>query len=151
MGFLLVLVAAVLAEVVVLQALFRPGFIAPDLVLLLLLARAYTSGRGTILWAIFGGALLDLLTDTIGLNLALQVSSVYLFLLIVERFLFRSAFTFLFPAGLILLFRKLAALLLMRSKFSFEISTTVFLISWAVEIIVLSGIYFLYLRKNEQT
>jgi len=149
--YLLLLLAAILTEVVLLQALFKPGFIAPDLVLLLLLAKAYTSGRGAILWAIFGGALLDLLTDTVGLNLALVVLSLYLFLLIMERFLFRSALTFLLPAGLALLSKKLGAILLMRSKFSFEVSTTLFLVSWAVEILLLSGIYFLYLRRNEQT
>jgi len=136
-------------EAAVLQTLFRPGFIAPDVLLIALLSRAYLLGRSTVLWAIFGGALLDLMTDTIGLNLALETLSVYLFLLIYERLLFRTVLTYTVPAALVLLLKKSLALAMMRSKFSFELSFTVFVFSWLVEIALLIAIYFLYLRRKE--
>jgi len=147
--YLLILIGAVLLEAVLLQVLFKPGFMAPDLLLVLLLAKAYTSGRVAILWAMFGGALLDMLTDTVGLNLALEVLSLYLFLLASERFLFRTALTFLLPAVVALFLKKLGAILLMKSKFSFEVSPLLFVLSWILEILLISGIYFLYLRRNE--
>jgi len=147
--YLLIFVGAILLEAVFLQVLLKPGFLAPDLLLVLLLVKAYTSGRVAILWAMFGGALLDMLTDTLGLNLALEVLSLYLFLLASERFLFRTALTFLLPAAAVFLLKKLAAILLMKSKFSFEVSPALFVFAWTVEMLLISGIYFLYLRRNE--
>ncbi len=136
-------------EAAVLQTLFRPGFIAPDVVLIALISRAYLLGRSTILWAILGGALLDLMTDTIGLHLALETLSVYVFLLIYERLLFRTILTYTVPAGVVLLLKKSLALLMMKSKFSFGLNPSVFLISWLLEILLLLGVYFLYLRRKE--
>ncbi len=136
-------------EAAVLQTLFRPGFIAPDVVLIVLISRAYLLGRSTILWAILGGALLDLMTDTIGLHLALETLSVYVFLLIYERLLFRTILTYTVPAGVVLLLKKSLALLMMKSKFSFGLNPSVFLISWLLEILLLLGVYFLYLRRKE--
>jgi rod shape-determining protein MreD len=147
--YALLFVIALLFEVAALQTLFRPGFIAPDVVLILLLSRAYLHGRSTILWAIWGGALLDLITDTIGLHLALETLSVYLFLLLHERFLFRTLLTYLIPAGVVLILKKLLALAMMKSKFSFSFSFEILLLSWVVEIVLLLAVYFLYLRSKE--
>ncbi|EDP75172.1 hypothetical protein [Hydrogenivirga sp. 128-5-R1-1] len=149
MRYTVLFVVLLFFEAAVLQTLFRPGFIAPDVLLIALLSRAYLLGRSTVLWAIFGGALLDLMTDTIGLNLALETLSVYLFLLIYERLLFRTVLTYTVPAALVLLLKKSLALAMMRSKFSFELSFTVFVFSWLVEIALLIAIYFLYLRRKE--
>jgi len=135
-------------EAAVLQTLFRPGFIAPDVLLIALLSRAYLLGRSTLLWAIFGGAVLDLMTDTIGLHLALETLSVYLFLVIYERLLFRTVLTYTVPAALVLLLKKFLALAMMRSKFSFDLSPAVFVLSWFIEIALLITIYFLYLRRK---
>ena len=149
MRYTVLFVVLLFLEAAVLQTLFRPGFIAPDVLLIALLSRAYLLGRSTLLWAIFGGALLDLMTDTIGLNLALETLSVYLFLLIYERLLFRTVLTYTVPAALVLLLKKSLALAMMRSKFSFELSFAVFVFSWLVEIALLIAIYFLYLRRKE--
>jgi len=92
-----------------------------------------------------------MLTDTIGLNLALEVASVYLFLLIVERFLFKTALTFLLPGGFALLIKKAGAVFLMKVKFSFDISPVLLAVTWFTEVLLLCGIYFLYLRRYEQT
>jgi len=144
-----VFVLSFLVQIVFLQTLFKPGFIAPDLLLVVLLSKAYLSGRGAILWAILGGALLDLTTDNIGLNLALQTLAVYLFLLAYEKLLFRNLFTFLIPASVVLLLKRLLALFMMRSKFSFDMSWGIFTLAWLVEIILLIGVYFLYLKRKE--
>ncbi|WP_457600697.1 hypothetical protein [Hydrogenivirga sp.] len=136
-------------EAAVLQTLFKPGFIAPDVVLIALITRAYLSGRPALLWAIVGGAFLDLMTDTIGLHLALETLSVYVFLLIHERLLFKTVLTYTIPAGLVLLGKKFLALAMMRSKFSFAMSPGGFVLSWLIEIALLLAIYFLYLRRKE--
>lgn len=149
MRFFLLLILLTLIDALFLHVLFKPGFVAPDLVLIVLLSKAYLKGRETVLWAILGGILLDLLTDSIGLNLAAEVLSVYAFLLVMERFLIKSAFTFLIPSALILALKKFFSLFLVSIKFSFEVSVSYLAVSWIVELSLLSGIYFLYLRKKE--
>ncbi len=149
MKYLLLFLLAVFLEVAVLQALFKPGFIAPDLVLILLLSRAYLLGRSTILWAVFGGVLLDIMTDTIGLNLALETLSVYIFMLIEEKILFRTVVAFLISAGVTLLVKKSLSLLMMKIKFSFDVSVSIFLGSWLLEMVALLAIYLLYIRRKE--
>ncbi len=136
-------------QVVFLHGLFRPGFLAPDALLIALLARAYLIGRDAVLWAILGGSTLDILTDTIGLNLALYTLSVYLFILFSERFFFRSVLVFVLPSSVILLLKKLLALLMMKSKFSFEASFKTFAVAWLVEVLLVVVVYFIYLRRRE--
>ncbi len=148
--FFFLLVCAVLIEVIFLQSFFKPGFIAPDIVLFLLLTKAYFHGRQTLLWAVFSGVLLDLLTDTVGLGITTQVFSLYFFLLVMERFLFRTALTFLATAGLTLLLKKILVLFLMKMKFSFEFSVGFLITSWIIELILLISMYFIYLRRYEQ-
>lgn len=149
MRFALAFLSVLSFQVLVLHTLFIPGFLSPDLLLVLLLTKAYLSGREAVLWAVLGGALLDIVTDTLGLNLSLEVLSVYLFVLIYERFIFRSALVFVVPASLMLLVKKVTALLMMRFKFSFDVSPHTILVSWTFEILVLLAVYFLYIRRRE--
>ncbi len=149
MRYAILFFTLVLLEVILLQTLFKPGFLAPDIVLISLFIRTYVSGRSTLLWAILAGALLDLMTDTIGLNLSLEVLSVYLFILITEKFFFKSILTFVVPGGFLLLLKKILSLLMMRWKFSFEVSISLFVLSWFFELLILLGVYFLYLRRRE--
>ncbi|RLJ71082.1 rod shape-determining protein MreD [Hydrogenivirga caldilitoris] len=137
-------------EAAVLQTLFKPGFIAPDLVLIALISRAYLLGRSTVLWAVFGGTVLDLMTDTVGLHMSLETLSVYIFLLIHERLLFRTVLTYIVPGTGVLLLKKSLAFLIMRSKFSFELSPEAFFLSWLFEVGLLFSIYYLYIRRYEQ-
>jgi len=133
----------------ILQTLFKPGFIAPDIVLIALVSKAYMSGRPTLMWAIFGGAFLDIMTDTIGLHLALETLSLYLFVLVYERLLFRTILTYLIPASLVLFLKEVLAFFIMRAKFSFELSLSVFMLSFLIEVAILLGVYFFYLRRKE--
>ncbi len=149
MRYALLFLVAIFLQVVFLHGLFKPGFLAPDLLLIVLLSRAYLIGRDAVLWAILGGSLLDILTDTIGLNLSLYVLSVYLFSLVYERFLFKSFLVFVLPSSVVLLTKKLLALLMMRSKFSFEASFQTFALSWLIEVFAVVGLYFIYLRRKE--
>ncbi len=149
MKYALVFLLSLLLEATLLQTLFRPGFVAPDLLLIVLLARAYLLGRDAILWAIAGGTFLDLMTDTVGLHLTTEVLSVYLFLLLQERLLFRTALTYILPSSFLLLLKKSLAYFIMRAKFSFELSLGTFLFSWAFEVVLLFLLYFLYIRKKE--
>ncbi len=131
------------------QAVFRPGFMAPDLLLVTLLARAYLMGKDTILWALFGGFLLDIMTDSLGHGIALETLSTYLFILMVERFLFKTWLAFILSAGASALAKKILGLIMMRFKYSFDISLFKLFYFWLIEILVFSVIYFLYLRKKE--
>ena len=149
MRYALLFLVAIFLQVVFLHGLFKPGFLAPDLLLIVLFSRAYLIGRDAVLWAILGGSLLDILTDTIGLNLSLYVLSVYLFSLVYERFLFKSFLVFVLPSSVVLLTKKLLALLMMRSKFSFEASFQTFVLSWLIEVFTVVGLYFIYLRRKE--
>lgn len=149
MRYALLFFLVVLVQVVFLHGLFRPGFLAPDLLLVLLLAKTYLTGRDAVLWAVLGGALLDVLTDTLGLNLSLYTLSVYLFYLVYERFIFRSLLVFLVPSSFILLLKKLLALLMMRFRFSFEASFQTFLTAWVVELLLAAGLYLFYLKRKE--
>lgn len=149
MSYAILFFSLLFVEAAILQTIFRPGFIAPDLVLIALISRAYIMGRSALLWAVFGGALLDLMTDTIGLHFALEVLSVYIFLLVYERLLFKTILTYLIPAGVVLLLKKILALLIMKSKFSFDMSVSVFMLSWLIELATLVGVYFFYLRRKE--
>ena len=147
--YFLLFLLIIFLQVVFLHGFFRPGFLAPDALLIILLSRAYLIGRDAILWAILGGSLLDILTDTIGLNLALYTFSVYLFILFSERFIFRSLLVFVLPSSVILLLKKLLALLMMKSKFSFEASFKTFVVAWLVEVLLVVAVYFIYLRRKE--
>ena len=146
MKFFLALVVLSFAEVVLFQTIFNPGFIAPDVVLLALLARAFLRGRDTILWAFVGGLMIDILTDSLGLNIALYSLSVYLFLPLAEKFIFRSFLTFLVPASIVLLLKKVGTFLLVGFKFSFEVDLPTFLISWILEILLGLSLYFVLLK-----
>ena len=148
MRFALLLTFLAIADVLFLHTLFKPGFVAPDLVLIALLSRAYLKGRESVLWAIYGGITLDLLTDNIGLNLAGEVLSIYILILLTERFLIRNAFTFLIPSVFLIALKKAFSLLLVSLKFSFEVSLPSLIISWFVELLFLWGVYFLYLRRK---
>ena len=149
MRYALLFLLVVLIQVVFLHGLFRPGFLAPDLLLIVLLAKTYIAGRNAVLWAVLGGTLLDVFTDTLGLNLSLYTLSVYVFYLVYERFIFRSLLVFLVPSSLTLLIKKLLALLMMRFKFSFEASFQTFITAWIVELLLAVGLYFFYLRRKE--
>lgn len=149
MSYAILLTFLAFIDVLFFHTLFMPGFVAPDLVLIALLSRAYLRGRESILWAIYGGIVLDLLTDNIGLNLTLEVLLVYLFVLITERFLMRNALTFLLPSAFLLAFKKAISLLLVSFKFSFEVSFLPLATSWILELLFLCGVYFLYLKRKE--
>ncbi len=147
MRFSLLFILSVFIQVSILQTLISPGFLAPDLLLVILLSRAFFEGREAVLWAILGGALVDIVTDTLGLNLSLEVLSTYIFLLASERFIFRNAPLFLILAGVIPLLKRSLSLLLMRVKFSFDASLEVFIISWFFELALLLAVYFLRRRR----
>ena len=145
----LLFISLILIQAIFLHGLFRPGFLAPDLMLIVLLSKAYLAGREALLWAILAGSILDILTDTIGLNLTLYVLSVYIFSILYERFLFKSVLVFVLPSSILLLAKKLLALFMMRAKFSFDVSLPTLALSWLVEIITIMLVYFIYLRKKE--
>lgn len=149
MRYVPLFLAVIFLQVTILHGIFKPGFLAPDLLLVLLLSRACLIGRDAVLWAALGGSLLDALTDTLGLNLSLYVLSVYLFLLVYEKFLFRNLLIFVLPSSVVLFMKKLLALMMMRSKFSFEVSYQSFLLSWFIEILTVLGLYFIYFRNRE--
>ncbi len=149
MKFLIILLFTVFIETSVIQAVFRPGFASPDLLLILLLTKAYLSGKETILWALLGGFLLDIMTDTLGHGLALETLAVYLFILISERVLFRTWLAFVISAGVSLLIKKVLGVIIMGLKFSFEISVLKIFSFWVIELVVIFLIYILYLRKRE--
>ena len=149
MKFLIILLFTVFIETSVIQAVFRPGFASPDLLLILLLTKAYLSGKETILWALLGGFLLDIMTDTLGHGLALETLAVYLFILISERILFRTWLAFVISAGVSLLIKKVLGVIIMGLKFSFEISVLKIFSFWVIELVVIFLIYILYLRKRE--
>ena len=149
MRFLVLLLFTVFIETSVVQAVFRPGFASPDLLLILLLTKAYLSGKETVLWALLGGFLLDIMTDTLGHGLALETLAVYLFILISERVLFRTWLAFVISAGASLLIKKVLGVIIMGLKFSFEISVLKIFSFWLIELVVIFLIYILYLRKRE--
>lgn len=149
MKFLILLLFTVFIETSVIQAVFRPGFASPDLLLILLLTKAYLSGKETVLWALLGGFLLDIMTDTLGHGLALETLAVYLFILISERVLFRTWLAFVISAGASLLIKKVLGVIIMGMKFSFEISVLKIFSFWLIELVVIFLIYILYLRKRE--
>ena len=150
MRYLLLLLLLLFLQTAFIQAAFTPGFLAPDLLLIALLSRAYLKGRDTVLWAILGGALLDLLTDTLGLGLALETLSTYLFILISERVLFKTGLAFLISGAGIALLKKLLALVLMSFKFSFDISVSGFISFWMIEVFLLLITYILYLKRRDE-
>ena len=135
-------------EVVLFQTIFNPGFIAPDVVLLALLARTFLKGRDTVLWALVGGLMVDILTDSLGLNIALYSLSLYLFLPLAEKFIFSSFLTFLVPASIVLLLKKTGTILLVGFKFSFEVDPLTFFISWVFEILLGLVLYFVFLKDK---
>lgn len=147
--FLILLLITVFIETSVIQAVFRPGFASPDLVLILLITRAYIRGKETVLWAMLGGFLLDIMTDTLGHGLALETLAVYLFILISERILFRTWLAFVISAGVSLIVKKVLGVLIMGMKFSFDISLLKILAFWLIEICVISAVYILYLKRKE--
>ncbi len=149
MRFLILLLFTVFIETSVIQAVFRPGFAAPDLLLILLLTKAYLSGKEAILWALLGGFLLDIMTDTLGHGLALETLAVYLFILISERVLFRTWLAFIISAGTSLLIKKVLGVIIMGLKFSFDISVLKIFYFWFIELVIMFVIYFLYLKKKE--
>ncbi len=150
MRYFLLLLLLLFLQTAFIQAVFTPGFLAPDLLLIALLSRAYLKGRDTVLWAILGGALLDLLTDTLGLGLALETLSTYLFILISERVLFKTGLAFLISGAGITLLKKLLALVLMSFKFSFDISVSGFISFWMIEVFLLLITYILYLKRRDE-
>ncbi len=145
--FLFLFFFSLVIEILVFQVIFRPGFIAPDIFLILLITRAFIDNRNTLIWAIAGGLILDLFSDTVGLYTFSETLAVYLFILITEKLLFRNFFTFFSIASLVLLLRKISSILLMRLKYSFEVSITVFLVSFLLELIMLGLVYF-YIRRK---
>ncbi len=150
MRFAVVFFIAIILQAVILQTTFKPGFIAPDITLSLLIAYAYLHGRSVVYWAVVGGTLLDFMTDTLGLNLTMLVFGSYLFVLIVERFMFRSFLTFLIPAVISMSLKKLISVILMSFKFSFDLSPTTLILSLVLEALVVSGIYFSFLRNRHE-
>jgi len=66
-----------------------------------------------------------------------------------ERFFFKSLLVFVLPSSIVLLIKKLLALLMMRAKFSFDFSFKTFFLSWLIEVLLVIGLYFIYLRRKE--
>jgi len=148
-SYAFLLFVLVLFQATFLYRTFNPGFLSPDVVLSLLLLKVYLKDRYVVLWAAFGGLLLDLLADTLGLNLFLYVLSVYLLSLFYGRFLFVRPSLSLVPPSLLFLLKKALAILLMRTRFSFDIPLVALILSWLVEVLLISGLYFIYLRRRE--
>ncbi len=140
---------SLLLQVVFLISLFEPGFLAPDLVLISLLVIAYTHGREALLWAMVFGAFLDMLTDNLGLNLAMETLSIYLFLLLHEKLLLKNALTFLVVGSAVVFLKRSLTYILFRFKFSFDMSWADFFLAWLTEVLLLTGVYFLYLKRRE--
>ncbi|MDQ7037970.1 MAG: rod shape-determining protein MreD [Aquificota bacterium] len=149
MRYLILILSLVFVQTSLLQVFFSPGFVAPDLLLIALLSRAYLTGRDAVLWAFFGGALLDIMTDTLGLNLALETLSVYLFVLMNEKIFFKTWLTYLTGAGFSLLLKKVLSLVVMSVKFSFSFSFPSVLLALLLEVLIASAVYFAYLKKKE--
>ncbi len=149
MKFFLLFLTSLLVEVVFIRSLVKPGFVAPDLVLLVLLLKAYSKGREAVLWAIAGGAFLDLASDNVGLNMFLETFFTYVFVLVNEKVLLRNFTTFLVLASGVLLLKKISAVALVSFKFSFDISSGVVFLSWLLETLVLLAIFLLYFRRRE--
>ena len=149
MRYLVLVVFLVFVQTSFLQVFFKPGFIAPDLLLVALLTRAYVTGRDAVLWAIFGGSLLDIMTDTLGLNLALEPLAVYLFILLNEKIFFKTWLTYMLGAGLSFLVKKVLSLIVMKIKFSFSFSLASLILALLVEILIATAVYFAYLKRKE--
>ncbi len=149
MRFLLLILLLVFLQTSFLQVFFKPGFLAPDLVLIALLSKAYLAGREAVLWAFLGGTFLDVMTDTVGLNIALQTLTVYIFVLLNEKVFFRTWFTYLLGTGISFLLKKVLSLLLMRMKFYFSISVSSIILALLVELLIASLVYFAYLKRKE--
>ncbi len=149
MRFLGLLVLLVFLQTSFLQVFFSPGFIAPDLILIALLSRAYVKGRETVLWAIFGGTVLDIMTDTLGLNVALETLAVYLFVLMNEKVFFRTWLTYLTGMAVCLVLKKVLSLGVMGVKFSFSFSLASLVTALLVEVLISAVIYFTYLKRME--
>ncbi len=150
MRYFALLLVVLFFQTAFIQAIFTPGFLAPDLLMVMLLSMAYLKGRETILWAVLGGSLLDLLTDTVGLGLALETFSTYLFVLISERVLFKTGLAFLISGAGIALLKKALAFSLMSFKFSFEVSFSGFMSFWAIEVFLLLILYIVYLKRRNE-
>jgi len=147
--YLVLVVSLVFVQTSFLQVFFSPGFVAPDLLLIALLSKAYLTGRDAVLWAFFGGAFLDIMTDTLGLNLALETLAVYLFVLMNEKIFFKTWLTYLTGVGVSLMLKKVLSLVLMSMKFSFSFSLLSVLLALLLEILIASAVYFAYLKKKE--
>ena len=149
MRFLFVFLVFLILEALFLRTLVKPGFIAPDIVFLLLLFRAYSRGREAVLWAIVGGVFLDFTSDNLGLNLFLETFFIYMFLLLHEKFLMRNTSTFLALSGVLLLLKKVSGVVVVSMKFSFSMSWSILLFSWFSEMVALSIAYLLFLKRKE--
>ena len=149
MRYLFLLLLLVFLQTSFLQVFFRPGFVAPDLLLVTLVSRVYLKGREAVLWSVLGGALLDVMTDTLGLNLALETLAVYTFVIFTQKLFLRTWFTYLMGAGFVFLMKKVLSLVLMRTKFSFTVSPLSLFLSLVIEVCLAVFVYLLYLKKRE--
>jgi rod shape-determining protein MreD len=147
--YLVLILVLVFLQTSFLQVFFTPGFIAPDLILIALLSRAYLTGREAILWAILGGFLLDVMTDTLGLHLALETFTLYLFILMNEKLFFKTWLTYLTGAGISLTLKKVLSLAVMELKFSFSFSVLSVILALLLELVLAALLYFAYLKKKE--
>ncbi len=133
-----------------LSPIFKPGFIAPDLILIFLFLYSFKERKDIIFKALFGGFVLDLFHDTLGLFMSVSVLSAYLMFLFYEKLLIKR---FSFVLGSFFLFvvvNYTLKILLVKYKFSFELNP--FLLIASVSITTLTGalLYKLIVSRHEQ-
>jgi rod shape-determining protein MreD len=133
-----------------LSPLFKPGFISPDLVLAFLFAYSFLEKEDIIFKALFGGFVLDILHDTLGLFMSTSVVSAYLMFLFYEKILIKRL-SFLAVSFLCFVFiNYLLKLLLMGYKFSFELNIPLLLLSLILTSSAGILIYNLVFGRHEQ-
>ena len=143
------ILTALFLDVLLLQGYFKPGFLGADLTLCALLVSASFRGRDTLMWAVLIGIVKDLFGDSLGLNLALYTLSVYVFNLLLEKFLFKNLPSLLVGGLVALTLKKIGAFLLVSVKYSFDVSLSSVVLGVVLDLIFMSVFYGTALKFQE--
>ncbi len=133
-----------------LSPLFSPGFLAPDLVLAFIFLNSIKEDKRVIFKAFFGGFMLDIFHDSLGLFMSVNVLSAYLMYMFYEKILIkRLSFVFGSLSVFVILNYSLK-ILLMNYKYSFEVN--IFILTISVILTICSGFvtYLLVAKRDEQ-
>ncbi len=112
-----------------LSPLFAPGFLSPDLVFIFLFTYSFKERKDIIFKAFFGGFVLDVLHDSLGLFMSANLLSAYLMFMFYERILVKRLFFVLGSLAFFTLLNYSVKIALMSRKFSFELNPFVLSLS----------------------